>query len=124
VAGVEVSGVLAADLDQPALTPLKISRKLAHLPVVGDQHLSASHRTSPPERIQVGRTFALRVTTAGCYLIAVATVLAATLRELGHYEPARKLGEDTLTRSRRVLGDDHLYTLISACGAGPARSAR
>jgi len=39
--------------------------------------------------------------------------LALDLWALGHYERARQLGEDTLTR-RRVLGDDHPYTLFSA----------
>jgi hypothetical protein len=34
--------------------------------------------------------------------------------ELGQYERARQLGEDTLTRYRRVLGDDHPDTLRSA----------
>jgi hypothetical protein len=33
---------------------------------------------------------------------------------LGQYERARQLGEDTLTRYRRVLGDDHPDTLRSA----------
>ncbi|MDQ4092847.1 MAG: tetratricopeptide repeat protein, partial [Actinomycetota bacterium] len=40
--------------------------------------------------------------------------LAAALQELGHYERARQLGEDTLTRMRRVLGSDHPDTLRSA----------
>jgi hypothetical protein len=43
-----------------------------------------------------------------------ATHLAATLRELGQYEAARQLGEDTLTRQCRVLGADHPDTLRSA----------
>jgi hypothetical protein len=33
---------------------------------------------------------------------------------LGQYQQARQLGEDTLTRCRRVLGDDHPDTLRSA----------
>jgi hypothetical protein len=40
--------VLAPDLYQAALTMLKISGQLAHLPVVGDQHLPTSHRAPPP----------------------------------------------------------------------------
>jgi tetratricopeptide repeat protein len=48
------------------------------------------------------------------YTLLSATCLAATLRKLGRYEPARQLGEDALTRQRRVLGDDHPYTLHSA----------
>jgi hypothetical protein len=41
VTGVEVAGVLVPDLHQAALTLLKISRQLAHLPVVGDQRSPA-----------------------------------------------------------------------------------
>jgi Bacterial transcriptional activator domain/NB-ARC domain/Tetratricopeptide repeat len=37
-----------------------------------------------------------------------------TLRELGQYEQARQLAEDTLTRMRQVLGDNHPYTLETA----------
>ena len=33
---------------------------------------------------------------------------------MGDYQQARTLDEDTLTRSRRVLGDDHPDTLTSA----------
>ena len=40
--------------------------------------------------------------------------LALGLWTLGHYEQGRQLGEDTLTRLRRVLGDDHPHTLESA----------
>ena len=36
------------------------------------------------------------------------------LRELGEYQRARALDEDTLARRRQVLGDDHPDTLISA----------
>ena len=40
--------------------------------------------------------------------------LAADLRDLGEYEAARELDEDTLARRRRVLGEDHPDTLDSA----------
>jgi DNA-binding SARP family transcriptional activator/tetratricopeptide (TPR) repeat protein len=40
--------------------------------------------------------------------------LSLNLRELGHYEQARRLGEDTLAHMRRVLGEDHPHTLRSA----------
>ena len=43
-----------------------------------------------------------------------ASNLAYDLWELGHYEQGRQLGEDTLTRLRRVLGADHPHTLRSA----------
>jgi Tetratricopeptide repeat len=33
---------------------------------------------------------------------------------VGQYERARQLGEDTLTRCRRVLGENHSDTLRSA----------
>ena len=42
--------------------------------------------------------------------------LAADLRELGEYQQARDLDEDTLTRRRRVLGEDHPDTLASVDG--------
>ncbi len=37
----------------------------------------------------------------------IASYLAADMRVLGRYRAARALDEDTLKRSRRVLGDDH-----------------
>jgi Tetratricopeptide repeat len=41
----------------------------------------------------------------------VAINLASDLAWLGEVERARELGEDTLARSRRVLGEDHPVTL-------------
>src|SRR4029450_1423790 len=41
-------------------------------------------------------------------------LLAIHLSELGEYQAARELGEDTLTRYRRVLGNDHPNTLCTA----------
>ncbi|MBV9142452.1 MAG: tetratricopeptide repeat protein, partial [Pseudonocardiales bacterium] len=43
-----------------------------------------------------------------------AYVLALSLWGVGQYESARQLGEDTLARCRRVLGEDHPHTLRSA----------
>ena len=40
--------------------------------------------------------------------------LAIRLAELGEREQARALDEDTLTRRRRILGEDHPDTLDSA----------
>jgi Tetratricopeptide repeat len=40
--------------------------------------------------------------------------LAIALKNLGKYQAARDLDEDTLARRRRVLGDDHPDTLTSA----------
>ena len=39
---------------------------------------------------------------------------AADLRALGEVQAAHDLNQDTLTRRRRVLGDDHPSTLASA----------
>ena len=39
--------------------------------------------------------------------------LATDLRELGEYQQARALDQDTLARRRRVLGEDHPDTLTS-----------
>ena len=43
-----------------------------------------------------------------------ASNLAIDLANLGEYQAARELDEDTLARRRRVLGEDHLDTLTSA----------
>ncbi|GAA3071330.1 hypothetical protein GCM10010448_62680 [Streptomyces glomeratus] len=43
-----------------------------------------------------------------------ASNLAVRLAVLGRTEEARTLGEDTLTRRRRVLGEDHPDTLATA----------
>lgn len=43
--------------------------------------------------------------------LGTAHSLALSLYLLGEDERARELAEDTLTRSRRVLGDDHHLTL-------------
>ena len=48
---------------------------------------------------------------------------AADLRELGEHWAARELDEDTLARSRRVLGEDHSDTQRSARGS-PKTCAR
>ncbi|MGH3897699.1 MAG: tetratricopeptide repeat protein [Pseudonocardiaceae bacterium] len=40
--------------------------------------------------------------------------LAHALRALGEHQQARQLHEDTLTRCRRVLDEDHPHTLVSA----------
>ena len=42
------------------------------------------------------------------------TTSPSDLAALGEHEQARALDEDTLTRRRRVLGDDHPDTLTSA----------
>ena len=34
--------------------------------------------------------------------------------DLGEYQAARRLDEDTLARRRQVLGEDHPYTLTTA----------
>ena len=43
-----------------------------------------------------------------------ASQLARDLRDLGELQAARDLDEDTLDRSRRVMGEDHPCTLIFA----------
>jgi Tetratricopeptide repeat len=42
--------------------------------------------------------------------VFMASAPVGDLRELGEYQRARTLNEDTLTRMRRVLGDDHPNT--------------
>ena len=46
--------------------------------------------------------------------LRAATSVAAALRRMGRYAPARKLDEDSLARRRRLGGDDHFQTLTSA----------
>ncbi len=46
--------------------------------------------------------------------IAAAATTATILRDMGRYAQARRLNEDALVRSRRVLGEDHPSTLGSA----------
>ena len=41
---------------------------------------------------------------------------------MGDAEPARALGEDTVERCRRVLGADHLITLLTAAALTAALS--
>ncbi|MEV6847436.1 FxSxx-COOH system tetratricopeptide repeat protein [Actinoplanes sp. NPDC051411] len=48
------------------------------------------------------------------HVIWAANQLASAHQYLGHYQEARRLDEDNLTRRRRILGDDHLDTLASA----------
>ena len=48
--------------------------------------------------------------------LAAASNLAAIVRHSGEHQAARELGEDTLARRRRVLGEDHPDTLASANG--------
>jgi hypothetical protein len=46
--------------------------------------------------------------------LVAAAALAMALFSLGEMEPARLLGEDTLARSRRVLGENNPITLYVA----------
>ena len=46
--------------------------------------------------------------------LAASTLLAYAHRQLGHYQQARDLDEDSLAHRRRTLGDDHPDTLASA----------
>jgi Tetratricopeptide repeat len=50
--------------------------------------------------------------------------LSFNLRELGRYEGARQLGEDTLARMRRVLGEGHTHTLRAAHNLAAALANR
>jgi hypothetical protein len=43
--------------------------------------------------------------------------LAIDLRALGEHDEARILTEDTLSRRRRILGDDHPDTLRTAAAS-------
>ena len=56
--------------------------------------------------------------------LSAAAALTLALVGLGEVEPARALGEDTLQRSRRVLGPDHLITRYLARVAVTGRPLR
>jgi hypothetical protein len=56
--------------------------------------------------------------------LAAASNLAAIVRHRGEYQAARELGEDTLARRRRVLGEDHPDTGASATFAIFLRTPR
>ena len=45
---------------------------------------------------------------------AITRLLDRSLRAIGRYAEARELAQDTLDRDRRILGEDHPYTLRSA----------
>ena len=49
---------------------------------------------------------------------AAASNLATIVRHGGEFQAARELGEDTLARRRRVLGEDHPDTLAAARAMG------
>ena len=55
--------------------------------------------------------------------LEAARMVAQILSGLGDYQQARTLDEDTLARRRRVLGEDHPDTLISATNLAPDLSA-
>jgi uncharacterized protein HemY len=48
------------------------------------------------------------------WTIGFALELADDLNALGEHETARQLSADSLSRARRVLGDESLYTIDSA----------
>ena len=56
--------------------------------------------------------------------VASANGLAISLRAVGERQAARELGEDTLARRRRVLGEDHPDTGASATFAIFLRTPR
>ena len=67
-----------------------------------------------PARSLFARSWDLRRSTLGDDhpdTLESAGRLSFNLWELGKYEQARELGEETLTRCRRVLGGDHPHTL-------------
>jgi Tetratricopeptide repeat len=72
-----------------------------------------AQRSPPPEPLLPAGAIQRRVKRRSLTLRS-ATHFADVLRVLGQFERARQLGEDTLTRCRRVLGDDHPLTLIPA----------
>jgi hypothetical protein len=75
--------------------------------VLGEDH---------PDTLASADGLAISLRGVGGYpgALAAASNLATIVRHRGEYQAARELGEDTLARRRRVLGEDHPDTLTSA----------
>jgi hypothetical protein len=75
--------------------------------VLGEDHpdtLASAH----------GLAISLRAVGGHPGTLTSASNLAASIGHRGEHQAARELGEDTLARRRRVLGEDHPDTLTSA----------
>jgi hypothetical protein len=60
-----------------------------------------------------GLAISLRAVGGHSGTVTSASSLAASIGHPGEHQAARELGEDTLARRRRVLGEDHPDTLTS-----------
>ncbi|MFI7596714.1 FxSxx-COOH system tetratricopeptide repeat protein [Actinoplanes sp. NPDC049681] len=101
--------ILAADPAATSNPDLRwtAQRSVWHLAARGDA------RTALPLAERLYQAWTQRHGPDESSTLAAATTLAEIHRQLGHYQQARQLDEDTLTR-RKVLGDDHPNTLTSA----------
>ena len=77
--------------------------------VLGEDH---------PDTLASASGLAVSLRAVGGYTgtLISASNLAAGVGHSGEHQAARELGEDTLARRRRVLGEDHPDTLASASG--------
>ena len=71
-----------------------------------------------------GLAISLRAVGGHPGTLTSASSLAASVGHPGEYQAARELGEDTLARRRRVLGEDHPDTGASATFAIFLRTPR
>jgi hypothetical protein len=69
-----------------------------------------------PDTLASADGLAISLRAVGGYpgALAAASNLATVVRHRGEHQAARELGEDTLARRRRVLGEDHPDSLASA----------
>jgi hypothetical protein len=102
--------ILAAD---PATTSNDELRYLA-CSAVWHLHARGDARAALPIAHHLHEQWDRRYGPDDRYSMSAAANLAWVHRDLGEYQQARKLDEDTLARRRRVLGDDHPDTLHSA----------
>ena len=69
-----------------------------------------------PDTLSAADRLAISLRAVGGYpgALAAASNLPTIVLHTGEFQAARELGEDTLARRRRVLGEDHPDTLASA----------
>jgi tetratricopeptide (TPR) repeat protein len=102
--------ILAAD---PASTSNDDLRYLAYC-AVWHLHTRRDTRAALPLARHLHQQWDHRHGADDLYTLMAASNLAWVFRDIGEYERAQELDEDTLARRRRVLGEDHPDTLSSA----------
>jgi tetratricopeptide (TPR) repeat protein len=94
----------------PASSPNPNLRDLACRAAMYVWHRGESHPSGDLAE-HLYRQWGERLSPDDRHALEAAGILVRTLTDIGSYHQARQLGEDTLSRCRRVLGDDHFVTL-------------